>query len=114
MSIEEARERWSERKCPFGVGDESGKCCTSECAAWKEWDTRETLSNTEEVWKDYKPGWFSDWRVIDTRSGGGYYDYTVEDRYREWVPKWKEYLWAKTTSRETGGTGGYCIRLRSE
>ena len=118
----EARDRWSDKKCPFGVGNDSGKCCTTECAAWREWDTRETVTDehVEESWEDSRPGWFSDWRIVDTRSVGGYY---VEGEcdpdtgvHREWVRESTQYLWRKVTTseRDVGSTGGYCVRLHEK
>lgn len=111
---QESRNNWSQKKCPFGVGDESGKCCTSECAAWREWDTRETVVNTkvEERWEDHKPGWFSDWKVVKVYTYPATKEYTDEGKER-WSKGGTSYKWIKKieTQREIGSAGGCCKRL---
>lgn len=111
----EARDLWSQKKCPFGVGDDSGKCCTSDCAAWKEWDTRETVVDRETRWEDSKPGWFSDWSVEAVEGHDGYHAREVDPSSGEGVhfrvPGNKRYLWVKKTYRNSGGAGGRCGRL---
>jgi hypothetical protein len=112
---EQARRHWSQKKCPFGVGDDSGKCCTSDCAAWKEWDTRETVTDSEERWEDSKPPWFSGWSVEQVEGSARHcvteVEYSEGKHVSFVVPDNRRYLWVKKTSRKIGNTGGGCGRL---
>ncbi len=108
---EEDKALWSSKKCPFGVGDENGKCCTSECAAWKEWDTRETVVTTTKCWENSKPGWFSDWKLVHEEPKG-YYEIEESEGKRVWVNNENpRFLWEKKTSKVVGSVGGKCGRL---
>lgn len=115
---EQARSHWSQKKCPFGVGDDSGKCCTSDCAAWKEWDTRETITDTEKRWENSKPGWFSGWSVEEVEGSAEHRDSEIDPSEGKTmyftVPDDRRYLWVRKTSREIGDTGGCCGRLQTK
>jgi len=113
MSIESARAKWETKSCPFKAGDPStGKCISSECAAWKEWD-----DEYETVWiykeSSSKPGWFSDWEIDEVLTeteeithGNDYCD--LPSTYRSHVVG---YRLRKRTSKQISHAGGTCSRL---
>ena len=109
---QEARNRWSQKRCPFGVGYSNGMCCTSECGAWREWDTRGSVARTEEVWKNHRPGWFSDWKVKDSKrqgTNGDHWVVTDESEgkgHYETTKEYTMYLWTRTTYSDNGGSSG--------
>jgi hypothetical protein len=105
-----ARDRWSQKRCPFGVGDEDGKCCTSECGAWREWDTRKTKTETIERWEYERPGWFSAWRVDRVVHHPSRRE-TDDEGYEHWTKAYTSYLWVKIITKEVGDCGGTCGRL---
>lgn len=107
---QEARIFWASKKCPLGAGDSNGKCCTTECAAWKEWDTRETKIDVEESWQNHRPGWFSGWKVVDKRSYSSSKEVNDEGKER-WTKGWTSYLWRRETYRSVGSAGGRCSQL---
>lgn len=109
----EDRDIWAQKKCPFGVGNTDGKCCTTDCAAWREWDSRSTTTSQEERWENHKPGWFSDWKVADHIHFSESRENDDEGK-EHWTPGGTMYLWVRETSREIGDAGGYCLRLNQQ
>ncbi|MEI6810844.1 MAG: hypothetical protein WCK60_02195 [Candidatus Nomurabacteria bacterium] len=114
MSQEEARNLWSQKRCPFGVGDENGRCCTTECGAWHEWehDTRKSTTTTETRYEDHRPWLFSDWYVIDSGKTDAYKE-TNEDGKENWHSSSRWYKWGRDTTENSGQyySGGTCKRL---
>lgn len=111
---QEDRDRWSQKRCPFGVGDSNGMCCTSECAAWSDWvsDTRETRTITETRIEDRRPGWFSDWYVIESGVSREYKEINDEGK-EQWHGGGRWYKWGKDRTVSSGQyvSGGTCKRL---
>jgi hypothetical protein len=107
---QEARERWAQKKCPFGVGDESGMCCTSACAAWTEFDTRSNHVHEEVRWEPDTPGWFSGWKV-EGRMREKEHKEIDEDGKEHWTKAHTVYKWVRRTTSQSGSCGGYCRRL---
>ena len=109
MSIEEIRERWAQKRCPFGVAE---RCVTTDCAAWRE---QEDEYQSQYVYRreESKPGWFSDWELdkeitegYEVRTGGGDYSDIFETRSRV-----VGYVWRKEVTAQTQKASGWCTRM---
>ena len=114
MSHEEAVSRWSAKRCPFGIGDPN--CITTSCGAWRAWDIPSTHeTHTERRKSDSRPGWFSEWKVVQVHPGGSYtqFDPDIGDYGRNVTRTFSTtYTIERTITQTRGGSsGGTCGRL---
>ncbi len=111
MSIESSREKWSNKRCPFGVAE---RCILDECGAWEE---HEPTYETETIYKESSKvgAFFSDWDVdeeitesyeVCTDEGGDYREPTYETRYKVVGIRLR-----KEVTRQTSAGYGTCSRL---
>lgn len=108
--LNEIRDRWSSKRCPFGVSE---YCITSDCGAWNEGTTDDRSEFVRKEVSYDRPGFFSTgWKYVqyDTHEIGSI-DYETGKDDRETVGR---YRWEREHYRTIRGTSfGYCIRLKS-
>ncbi len=108
------KSEWKNKRCPFGI---STYCITDECGAWREYEGTKTEGHYIYDESDSKPGLFSDWKVYETLTHGGFYtteqvdsDWGLVDK-EVWVPKSKSYKIRKWIEGASTEGGGYCKRM---